>query len=80
MHDRVQLAWDKNEIGYIVLDKFKLLVAAKMCQVLDPAGYKVVHTDNLVPLLDQPVTQMRTQETCRASDEYPHGIPSKTKI
>src|SRR5438876_8024436 len=52
-------------------------MALKQGKVLEAAGEQVVQRPSLVTLLKKRLAQMRTNETCPASDEHSHGHPRK---
>jgi hypothetical protein len=56
--DLVDLVFKR--IDHIVPDQFKVRVTEKMGHIGLTAGKKVIHTDNVMPLLHQPVAEMRT--------------------
>jgi len=45
-----------------------------MCDVLASSGEEIVETEHIVAIRQQALAQMRTNESCAASDKYSQGI------
>ena len=58
MKDIVQLTGYMNKFCYIMVIKFKLLQFKKMFNIFKITGDEVVHTNNEIPLFNEPVTKM----------------------
>jgi len=55
-----QLTGDVDELGNIVMIKFKLRQGKKMLEILHVTGNEVVHCYDMIIFPDKPITQMRT--------------------
>src|SRR5690606_2078193 len=51
----------------------KAAIARQMSDIGCIAGNQVIHCDNLMPLSQKSITQMRPEETGAAGYEYAHG-------
>jgi hypothetical protein len=63
----------KNEIGNVVLDEMKILVAGEMADVRGVAGDEIVDRNDAMTFRQQPVRQMRSQKT-RATGDNRNGF------
>ena len=68
MEDIVDLAFDGKIIRDVILDKLKLRIPHQMGNVGRIACNEVVDTDYGVPLSDEAITEMRTEETGSPGD------------
>jgi hypothetical protein len=62
--------WLRN----IVADQFKILIVAKMSDVLLSAGKKVVKAHYLISIIQKPFAKMRTDEPGTARNKDSHNI------
>ncbi len=67
--DFVNLQQDR--LGNIVADELEIRPAQQMRDVDLLAGEEVVEADHVVPFIDQPLAQMRTQKSGAAGDQDP---------
>jgi len=58
----------KNEIGNVVFDEMKILVAGKMTDVCRIAGNQIVDRDHAVTFGKKSVDQVRSQKTRATGD------------
>ena len=62
MQDEIEPARNVDEVGHVVIDKNEAVTAEKVFNILDGPGDELVHTDDLEPLVEKPLAQMRTEE------------------
>lgn len=62
---------DKQRKGHVVTDEFEARVGVQMRDIALGAGEQVVNTDDLVPICEQAVTQMRPEEAGTTGNEDP---------
>lgn len=70
MKNVIELAGDVNEFCNIMVIKLELFQLEQMLDVAEIAGDQVVHRDHMKTFLDEPITQMRTEKSGAARDEY----------
>ena len=69
MKDVIQILFYIDIFGDIVLDKFEIGIIQKMGNILFFTGNQVIHTDNPKMLLEQSLTEVRTDKTCPAGNK-----------
>jgi hypothetical protein len=57
-----------NELGNVMVVKFKLRQFEKMLDVFEVSSNQVVHCDNVKTLFDKTITQMRPQKASGSCD------------
>ena len=68
MEDEMDISLDKQVIRHVILNEPEPRITGKVGDVLRASGDQVVDTDNGVPLCDEPVAEMRTEESGAAGD------------
>ena len=68
VEDVVQLSLDVNELADIVVVELKTVESRQMLDVAQITGDKVVHPKDMVPLGDETVAEVRSQEACGPGD------------
>jgi len=61
-----------ERIYHIVAHQFEVGAAVQMGDVALPPGEKVIETDDIVAVLEETVTEVRTKEAGAAGDKYAH--------
>ena len=87
-HRLIERAGHIDVVGHVVLDESEARLADQVGNVVRRAGQEVVHADDLVPLCQEPIAQVRAQEAGRAGNQDAHvlnhsmkrGIPSSTGV
>ena len=60
MQNIIQLPGYMNELGNIVMIKFKILQLEKMLNILQVAGDQVIHADHTISFTNKPIAKMRS--------------------
>jgi hypothetical protein len=69
MEDSIDLSFDVYEICDVVLDEPELRITKEVCDVIRASGDEIVKAYYFVPLGDEPVAEVRSDETGTAGDE-----------
>src|SRR5690606_21425972 len=72
VQDAVERSLDVDELGDVVFDEPEPGVAHEVGEVVRCAGDEAVHGDHLVAVGDEPVTEVRAEESGGAGDQYAH--------
>jgi hypothetical protein len=72
MQDSSDRFADKDVLADVVLHETEALMAHQMGNVLHASRKKVVEANDMVPQIQEPVTEMTAQEPRTASDHDPH--------
>ncbi len=76
MKDGVELARHKNVIGHVVFDERELGGSGQVGDIVGGPGDEVVQTEDLVPLPQESIAQMTSDESGSAGYENSHcGLP-----
>jgi len=59
----------KNRLHHVVANQFEILLPQEMLDVALLAGKKVVQADDVVPLSDEAIAQVRAQKTSSARNQ-----------
>ena len=70
MKDIIQLTGNVYELAYLVMIELKFLQPEKVFNIFQITCDQVIHTNDMEPFLDEPVTKMRPQESGCAGDQY----------
>ena len=73
MPDVMHLSGDKDEVGDIMIDKFKVLVSREMFNVGNIAGDEIVDGNHPVAFRQQTVGKVGAEEACAARDDAGDG-------
>ena len=73
MPDVIDAVMEKNELGHVLLDEFKVLVHAKVIDVLDRAGHEIVDADDAMSARDEQIRQVRSEESRCAGHQFAAG-------
>src|SRR5947209_20268083 len=65
---------------HVLLHKLKARFILQMVNVAHAAREQVVHTDNVVALSQQRITQMRPNKSCSACHQYAHKKFPRQKL
>jgi hypothetical protein len=72
VQDGVERTFDENIVRHVMLDETEARMTGEMGDIIGIAGYQVVHGDDSVTFSKESVTQVRSEKTCAASDQYTH--------
>lgn len=70
MENIIQLTRHVNEFGYIMVIEFEIRQVKQVFDVANVTCDEVVHGNHVIPFLDKPIAQVRSQEAGRAGNEY----------
>ena len=74
MKNVVDASGNMDEFRYIVVVELELPEFEQVFDIPEVSGNEVIHTDDIITFLDEPVAQVRTQEAGCTRDEYSLSI------
>ena len=67
----VRSEFEVDGVGDVVTDAFKMVIPQEMADVVLAAGEKIVEAEDILPLGEKPLAEVRSEKTGAAGDENP---------
>ena len=80
MQNGVEGTLQVDVVGHVMADEAEAFVAGQVRDIVGATRDEVVHCDDGVPFVQQPIAEMTTQETGAAGDQNSHGTVLSTMI
>jgi hypothetical protein len=72
MQNHIHLAWDIYVFSDIMFAEAESFILKQVLDVIKRTGDKIIHANDMVALGDKIITQMASDKTCAAGNNYYH--------
>ena len=80
MKNIVRVARQIDVLRDIVLDEAKTIIAGEMLNIGDVARHQIIQTNDVMPLGQQKVAEMRPQKSGATRNQYSHSFWSSATV